>query len=130
MNAAQSLEGSRDVGAQLFCAMLRSAGVDARLVCSLLPLPFQRAQKSVLSQAKQYAVVIPVPGSRESTPGNGSGVDAGSDGSVPRVRTISSNDRRVRFDQTKRSASPELSSSKLPVHIKSRHPEVSSLHKI
>lgn len=35
INAAKSRSGSRDVGAQLFCALLRSAGVDARLVCSL-----------------------------------------------------------------------------------------------
>lgn len=38
--AALSLEASRDVGAQLFCALLRSAGVETRLVCSLQPLPF------------------------------------------------------------------------------------------
>lgn len=36
--AAKVLEGSRDVGAQLYCALLRSAGVRARLVCSLQPL--------------------------------------------------------------------------------------------
>ncbi|RDA84324.1 hypothetical protein CP532_4787 [Ophiocordyceps camponoti-leonardi (nom. inval.)] len=36
--AAQKLQGSRDVGAQLYCALLRSAGVRARLVCSLQPL--------------------------------------------------------------------------------------------
>ena len=39
IEAAKSLEGSRDVGAQLFCALLRSVGVQARLVCSLQPLP-------------------------------------------------------------------------------------------
>ena len=39
-SAANSLEASRDVGAQLFCALLRSAGVETRLVCSLQPLPF------------------------------------------------------------------------------------------
>ena len=33
-------EGSRDAGAQMFCALLRSAGVEARLVCSLQALPF------------------------------------------------------------------------------------------
>ncbi|KAI0888001.1 Rad4-domain-containing protein [Annulohypoxylon maeteangense] len=38
--AAKSLCGSRDVGAQLYCALLRSAGVEARLVCSLQPLAF------------------------------------------------------------------------------------------
>lgn len=38
-NAARTLQGSRDVGAQLYCALLRRAGVRARLVCSLQPLP-------------------------------------------------------------------------------------------
>lgn len=53
--AAHQLEASRDVGAQLFCAMLRSAGVDARLVCSLQPLPFQPSQKVELHQVKSRA---------------------------------------------------------------------------
>ncbi|POS79802.1 hypothetical protein DHEL01_v201807 [Diaporthe helianthi] len=38
--AAKRLTGSRDVGAQLFCALLRAAGVETRLVCSLQPLSF------------------------------------------------------------------------------------------
>ncbi|KAK2732757.1 DNA repair protein [Colletotrichum kahawae] len=38
--AARKLQGSRDVGAQLYCALLRSAGIRARLVCSLQPLSF------------------------------------------------------------------------------------------
>lgn len=38
VEAARTLQGSRDVGAQLFCALLRSAGVKTRLVCSLQPL--------------------------------------------------------------------------------------------
>ncbi|TGJ86263.1 hypothetical protein E0Z10_g2492 [Xylaria hypoxylon] len=41
--AAKSLCGSRDVGAQLYCALLRAAGVEARLVCSLQPLSFSSA---------------------------------------------------------------------------------------
>ncbi|KAF1349659.1 hypothetical protein BDV97DRAFT_352114 [Delphinella strobiligena] len=40
---ASSLRGSQDVGNQLFCALLRSVGVEARLVCSLQPLPFGAA---------------------------------------------------------------------------------------
>ncbi|KAL2162221.1 hypothetical protein VTH06DRAFT_7134 [Thermothelomyces fergusii] len=40
LEAARTLQGSRDVGAQLFCALLRSVGVEARLVCSLQPLSF------------------------------------------------------------------------------------------
>ncbi|KUI70032.1 DNA repair protein rhp41 [Cytospora mali] len=38
--AAKSFNGSRDVGAQLFCALLRAAGVEVRLVVSLQPLSF------------------------------------------------------------------------------------------
>lgn len=38
--AARKLQGSRDIGAQLYCALLRSAGVRSRLVCSLQPLCF------------------------------------------------------------------------------------------
>lgn len=41
--AASKLEGSQDVGAQLFCALLRGIGIDARLVCSLQCLPFASA---------------------------------------------------------------------------------------
>ncbi|KAI1265326.1 Rad4-domain-containing protein [Xylariaceae sp. FL1019] len=61
--AAKTLEGSRDVGAQLYCALLRSAGVDARLVCSLQPLSFSsagpymgagRKKKEILSLEQKY----------------------------------------------------------------------------
>ncbi|KAK5124853.1 hypothetical protein LTR85_001043 [Meristemomyces frigidus] len=40
IKAARKLQGSQDTGNQLFCALLRSIGVEARLVCSLQPLPF------------------------------------------------------------------------------------------
>ncbi|ETS74229.1 hypothetical protein PFICI_14095 [Pestalotiopsis fici W106-1] len=61
--AAASLKGSRDVGAQLYCALLRSAGVEARLVCSLQPLSFASGgptmskppKKQRLSLEEQYA---------------------------------------------------------------------------
>jgi xeroderma pigmentosum group C-complementing protein len=38
--AARTRSGSRDVGAWLFTSLLRSAGVETRLVCSLQPLQF------------------------------------------------------------------------------------------
>ena len=44
-DSAQQREASRDVGAQLFCTLLRAVGVDARLVCSLQPLPFSSVAK-------------------------------------------------------------------------------------
>lgn len=40
--AAKELKGSRDVGAQLYCALLRCLGLDVRLVCSLQPLSIKR----------------------------------------------------------------------------------------
>ncbi|RPA72779.1 Rad4-domain-containing protein [Ascobolus immersus RN42] len=39
--AAKTLTGSRDTGAALFCALLRSHGIDARLVASLQPIPLK-----------------------------------------------------------------------------------------
>ncbi|RVX73593.1 hypothetical protein B0A52_02481 [Exophiala mesophila] len=44
-SAAHSKTGSRDLGAQLLCALLRSVAVDARLVCSLQVLPFSGVAK-------------------------------------------------------------------------------------
>ncbi|KAF2149294.1 Rad4-domain-containing protein [Myriangium duriaei CBS 260.36] len=39
ITATTLLRGSQDLGNQLFCALLRAVGVEARLVCSLQPLP-------------------------------------------------------------------------------------------
>ena len=41
------MSGSRDLGAQLFCALLRSLAVETRLVFSLQPLPFSGVAKGV-----------------------------------------------------------------------------------
>jgi xeroderma pigmentosum group C-complementing protein len=48
--AAKSLQGSADLGAQLFCALLRALGVDARLVTSLQPLGFTAAAELATPQ--------------------------------------------------------------------------------
>jgi xeroderma pigmentosum group C-complementing protein len=45
--AAKSRKGSRDLGTQLFCALLRSVAIDTRLVCSLQVLPFSAAAKGM-----------------------------------------------------------------------------------
>ncbi|KAJ5172767.1 Rad4 family protein [Penicillium capsulatum] len=39
-SAAEEMQGSRDVGAQLFTALIRALGIEARLVASLQPLGF------------------------------------------------------------------------------------------
>jgi xeroderma pigmentosum group C-complementing protein len=48
--AAATLQGSQDIGAQLFCALLRGIGVEARLVCSLQCLPFASAAQASTPQ--------------------------------------------------------------------------------
>ncbi|KAL8764779.1 MAG: hypothetical protein Q9209_007888 [Squamulea sp. 1 TL-2023] len=58
LDCAKSLEGSRDVGAQLFCALLRSAGVESRLICSLQVLPLIATVKGITPQKPP---VRPVP---------------------------------------------------------------------
>ena len=45
LEAAGTRHGSRDLGALLFCALLRSAAVETRLVCSLQVLPFSAVAK-------------------------------------------------------------------------------------
>ncbi|KAH6842797.1 hypothetical protein B0I37DRAFT_330281 [Chaetomium sp. MPI-CAGE-AT-0009] len=72
LEAAKTLRGSRDVGTQLFCSLLRSVGVEARLVCSLQPLscvpgaPTMPKQRKAQTQTPQkqpskfeiYAAVV------------------------------------------------------------------------
>ncbi|KKA24277.1 DNA repair protein Rad4 [Rasamsonia emersonii CBS 393.64] len=56
---AKTLQGSRDFGAQLFCALLRSVSVETRLVCSLQPLPFSGVAKGMtpVKQKPEYIVI-------------------------------------------------------------------------
>ncbi len=44
--AAIKMEGSRIVGAMLYCALLRACGLDVRLVCSMQLLPINAGSKS------------------------------------------------------------------------------------
>ncbi|QDS72291.1 hypothetical protein FKW77_006897 [Venturia effusa] len=50
--AAKSMQGSADLGAQLFCTLLRALGVEARLVISLQPLAFAAAAEMATPQRK------------------------------------------------------------------------------
>lgn len=121
LTAASKLKGSRDVGAQLFCAMLRAAGVDARLVCSMLSLPFQSAQKMALPQVIHNASRLPRYRSREATSEPDSEDEAGSHGSLVVEGKVGSSraEIRSRLGPAKRSVSPEASTSKVSFHPKS-----------
>jgi xeroderma pigmentosum group C-complementing protein len=56
--AAKELQGSRDVGAQLFCALLRSTGLEVRLACSLQPLPFSTVAKASASNGLRASSMV------------------------------------------------------------------------
>ncbi|KAE8373742.1 hypothetical protein BDV26DRAFT_284872 [Aspergillus bertholletiae] len=58
LGQAKTLQGSRDFGAQLFCALLRSAAVEARLVCSLQPLPFSGTTKQMTPIKPERQVIV------------------------------------------------------------------------
>ncbi|KAL4787323.1 hypothetical protein BJX76DRAFT_318888 [Aspergillus varians] len=74
---AKTLQGSRDFGAQLFCALLRSVAVEARVVCSLQPLPFSGTMQAA-PKPKPQAIVISSDDPDSSTDGK-----AKSDASKP-----------------------------------------------
>ncbi|EDU41002.1 RAD4 DNA repair protein RAD4 [Pyrenophora tritici-repentis] len=70
--AAYTLRGSQDLGTQLFCALLRAIGLEARLVCSLQPLPFasaaERATPQKAATDKNVIVVDPYNTQAEQSP--------------------------------------------------------------
>ncbi|KAL4742337.1 Rad4 transglutaminase-like domain-containing protein [Aspergillus similis] len=53
--AAERMEGSRDVGAQLFTALLRAVAIEARLVASLQPLGFGWTKAEAYTSPKSKA---------------------------------------------------------------------------
>ncbi|KAG8628738.1 hypothetical protein KVT40_002603 [Elsinoe batatas] len=52
IKATKTLSGSQDLGNQLFCALLRAVGVEARLVCSLQPLPPSTVSQKLVTPPK------------------------------------------------------------------------------
>lgn len=61
------MSGSRDVGAQLFCALLRAAGVETRLVCSLQPLSFATGGPTLPKPRQTKTPARPAPARVEAT---------------------------------------------------------------
>ncbi|KAK4549520.1 hypothetical protein LTR36_006517 [Oleoguttula mirabilis] len=92
IKAAKKLQGSQDTGNWLFCAMLRSVGVEARLVCSLQLLPFtSTAAKSSTPQKAVKPRVLAIasdtdPDKSEASADDASVQSSRSIGKVPSVR--------------------------------------------
>ena len=100
-DAATTLKASRDVGIQLFCALLRSIGVEARLVCSLQLLPFQPAPKVTISQARRRTPQTLGPAGRLTTQHQESESDANSDGPGSAVESSGPGEGHLRSDPDK-----------------------------
>lgn len=79
-DAAKKLEASRDTGTQLFCALLRSANVEARLVCSLQPLPFLATLSTTNSQKPTRNIAVADSERRTATSSDESEIDSKDNG--------------------------------------------------
>lgn len=92
VSAARDLEGSQDTGNQLFCAMLRAAGVEARLVCSLQTLPFANPPpKSSTPQKQKKPAVFAIapdtdPNLSDASASDGNMESSDTIGKVPSIR--------------------------------------------
>ena len=75
---ADTLEASRDVGAQLFCAFLRLARVKTRLACSLQALPFHTiAAKGGTVSRPGGELIIAEPSYEEASSGDETAANIG-----------------------------------------------------
>lgn len=88
VKAATTLSGSQDVGAQLFCALLRCVGVEARLVCSLQPLPFATSATKSATPLKGKPTVYAGSDKDNTSGGETSGGSASEGSSSSRRRII------------------------------------------
>ena len=122
-SAARDMKASRDVGAQLFCALLRSVGVDARLVCSLQALPFNHSPPAVSRSQMAYAAYNSAEQQeRKGTPEADSDSDHRGEIEPESKATIGSLGGRTRFEPTV-AETTDIQSSKLPMHSKQRFRE-------
>ena len=129
-DAATTLQASRDVGAQLFCALLRSIGVEARLVCSLQLLPFQPAPKATISQLRRRVPQAFDPASRRTTQHGESESDANSDGPGATIKSRGPGEEYSRSEPDKPTNAEEArsGSSSAGVPLRSRSEYSSTLN--
>ncbi|PGG99262.1 hypothetical protein AJ79_08599 [Helicocarpus griseus UAMH5409] len=110
LKQASALQGSRDLGAQLFCALLRAVGVDARLVCSLQVLPFTGVARGMTpSKPEREYIVISEDDGAKSTGDAGQSPAAASPASAQNTPPPS---RIRRLGQPRFSASPAAANPK------------------
>lgn len=107
---AKDLEGSQDTGNQLFCAMLRAAGVETRLVCSLQTLPFANPPpKASTPVRKKKPAVFAIASDTDPNLSDASASDGGvsSSAAVGKIPSV-----RRRLGQPSFAASPKVAAPK------------------
>lgn len=105
-DAAKSRAGSRDLGAQLFCSLLRAVAVDTRLVASLQPLPFSGVAKGTTPEKpKAQHISASSPGREPPRDRNGNG-------------TTTDNPRWRLYDAEPEQSTPKSRAMKKPRVIK------------
>lgn len=119
VKSAANLSGSQDVGAQLFCALLRRVGVEARLVCSLQPLPFGASASKSSTPQKGKPTVYMEDEKGTSSAGETSGGSA-SEGSSSSRRRIIAPGRIRRLGQPNLKSAPSPAKPAAPVRKKKR----------
>ena len=73
---AKRCEGSRDVGAQLFTALVRGLGIEARLVANLQPVGFGWSKAEDASAKKKRKRKLTIQSDESDTDGSGHGLDS------------------------------------------------------
>lgn len=91
---AKKCEGSRDVGAQLFTALLRGLGIESRLVASLQPAGFGATKAEEMTPKKANAAPVSKPASSSS----------GSDSEGLDIETINTKKPKVKKSQPSQNA--------------------------
>ncbi|KAI5248984.1 Rad4-domain-containing protein [Aureobasidium subglaciale] len=119
VKAASILSGSQDVGNQLFCALLRCVGVEARLVCSLQPLPFGTSATKSATPLKSKSTVY-AESDKDNTSAGETSAGSASEGSSSSRRRIIAPGRIRRLGNPNLNAGSSAPGQKTPVKRKKR----------
>jgi len=113
VKAATTLSGSQDVSAQLFCALLRCVGVEARLVCSLQPLPFGASATKSATPVKGKSTVY-AESDKDNTSAGETSAGSASEGSTSSRRRVIAPGRIRRLGKPNLNSGPPTPKSTTP----------------
>ena len=109
LRAAKTCEGSRDVGVQLFTALIRGLGVETRLCASLQPVGFgwSKTEEAVPTKRKKKPRAKTVDGSDDLLSDVNSAIEPGDELQTPKVNSKTTQPSRKKQRSAKGGASKE-----------------------